>query len=482
MSFGIYFSRNLLYNFSSNFEKGILVEILKNNLLSQTLIENISLYKWCESHPLLLKLINTEPLFWANSKLEDAQKSLNKLSISKKDLEESSQRLNRFEPYLSEVFSELKNNGIIESKLLKVDTLQNKLSQHFKMKLPGNLYLKCDHQLPISGSIKARGGFYEVLKLAEEIALSKGLISLSDDYSILSNEACKKEFSKYSIVVGSTGNLGLSIGIMSKKIGFEVTVHMSSDAKKWKKDKLREIGVTVVEHQGDYETAVSAGRMTAKGNKFCHFIDDENSIDLFMGYAVAALRLEKQLKAQHITVDEKNPLFVYLPCGVGGAPGGICWGLKTVFKNNVHCFFAEPTHSPAMITGLYTGLHDKISVNNLGIDNQTQADGLAVGRPSGFVGKNLEHLINGCYTLSDDSMFELLALTYETEGLTLEPSAAAGIQGIKSVLSQKDYLIEHNLENKLNNITHIAWTTGGNMVPKKQMDEFIGYGEELLIN
>ncbi|RDX34236.1 D-serine ammonia-lyase [Arcobacter sp. HD9-500m-PIT-SAG03] len=426
--------------------------------------------------------MNTEPLFWANPKLKDAQKSLNNLSINKKDLEESSQRLNRFEPFLSEVFSELKNNGIIESKLLKVDTLQNKLSQHFKMTLPGNLYLKCDHQLPISGAIKARGGFYEILKLAEKIALSKELISVSDDYSILTNEACKKELSKYSIVVGSTGNLGLSIGIMSKKIGFKVTVHMSSDAKKWKKDKLRDIGVTVIEHKGDYEVAVTAGRMTAKGNEFCHFIDDENSLDLFMGYAVAALRLEQQLKDQHIIVDKQNPLFVYLPCGVGGAPGGISWGLKTVFKNNVHCFFAEPTHSPAMFTGLYTGLHDKISINNLGIDNQTQADGLAVGRPSGFVGKTLEHLINGCYTLSDDSMFELLALTYQTEGLTLEPSATAGIQGIKNILSQKDYLIEHNLEDKLNNITHIAWTTGGDMVPKKQMDEFIGYGKKLLIN
>ena len=147
------------------------METLKNNLLSQTLIENISLSKWCESHPLLLTLMNTEPLFWANPKLKDAQKSLNNLSINKKDLEESSQRLNRFEPFLSEVFSELKNNGIIESKLLKVDTLQNKLSQHFKMTLPGNLYLKCDHQLPISGAIKARGGFYELLKLAEKIAL-----------------------------------------------------------------------------------------------------------------------------------------------------------------------------------------------------------------------------------------------------------------------------------------------------------------------
>jgi len=459
------------------------MNILKQDLSSEnTLIHSKSISQWCKSHPLVMNLIDTKPVFWENLRLEETQHALDKLAISKDNLLDSSDRLDRFAPFLSKVFSDIKDHGIIESELIKVDSLQDKLSEYFSIPLPGNLYLKCDHQLAISGSIKARGGFYEVLKLAEEIALSKGLISLNDNYSKLSDSSCQELFSKYKIVVGSTGNLGLSIGIMSKKIGFEVTVHMSSDAKQWKKDKLRDIGVKVYEYEGDYEEAVSAGRQTAKGDKYCHFIDDENSIDLFMGYAVAALRLENQLKAQSIIVDKDHPLFVYLPCGVGGAPGGICWGLKTVFKDNIHCFFAEPTHSPAMLLGLYTGLHEKISVADLGIDNKTQADGLAVGRPSGFVGKNLEHLINGCYTLSDDTMFELLALTYQCENLTLEPSAAAGIQGIKNVLENKTYLLKHELDTKLNNITHIAWTTGGNMVPKKQMEEFIGYGKQLLID
>ncbi|MFJ8260725.1 D-serine ammonia-lyase [Rummeliibacillus sp. NPDC094406] len=431
-------------------------------------------------HPLLKELIATKEIFWTNPKYELFQNGMKKTKLDEVDVKGAEERLKRFAPYIAKVFPETsKSNGIIESPIVKIPSMKQHLEQVHDLQIPGEFLLKCDSQLPISGSIKARGGIYEVLKYAEKLLLEKEMITMKDDYSLIDNEEFRNFLSQYSIAVGSTGNLGLSIGIMSAKMGFSVTVHMSADAKKWKKDLLRTKGVTVIEYKEDYSQAVEEGRKHANSQPNCYFIDDENSSDLFLGYAVAASRLQSQLIDMNITVDEDHPLFVYLPCGVGGGPGGVAFGLKLAYQDHVHCFFAEPTHSPCMLLGLVTGLHDKVSVQDIGIDNLTAADGLAVGRPSGFVGQTMEPFLSGCYTVSDDNMYKLLSAMIDSENIHLEPSALTSVFGPSQLLKEKsgqEYIKEHNLEGILKNATHIMWATGGSMVPKEVMEEYYKKG------
>ena len=249
---------------------------------------------------------------------------------------------------------------------------------------------------------------------------------------------------------------------------------MSADARQWKKNKLREHGVNVVEYEQDYGVAVEQGRQQAESDSNCFFIDDENSQTLFLGYAVAGQRLKKQFHEMGVRVDQAHPLFVYLPCGVGGGPGGVAFGLKMAFGDNVHCIFAEPTHSPCMLLGVYTGLHDGISVQDLGIDNITAADGLAVGRASGFVGRAMQRLLDGYYTISDHRMYHHLAEISELENIQLEPSALAGIVGPIIVNKNIEYKNRLQLDAiKMENATHLVWATGGGMVPKKEMDDYL---------
>ncbi len=435
----------------------------------------INIEQLTEQYPLVKELIELKEVSWFNPSITRLEEGLSYVGLGSEDIQDASQRLKRFAPYLAKAFPETaKTNGIIESEVVPISEMQSVLEREYDTPIQGRLLLKKDSHLPISGSIKARGGIYEVLTHAEKLAIEAGLLTESDDYSKLLNEEFRDFFKRFSIAVGSTGNLGMSIGIMSAKLGFSVSVHMSADARAWKKNRLRALGVNVIEYAQDYGVAVAQGRKEAENDPTCFFIDDENSQTLFLGYSVAGERLKKQFDEKGIAVDAQHPLFVYLPCGVGGGPGGVAFGLKMAFGDNVHCIFAEPTHSPCMMLGVHTGLHGAISVQDIGIDNITAADGLAVGRASGFVGRAMERLLDGYLTISDERMYRLLGQLNEAENIQLEPSALAGMIGPIVVTKSVEYRARMQFDDTvMGNATHLVWATGGGMVPAEEMDSYL---------
>jgi D-serine dehydratase len=438
---------------------------------------------WLRDYPLLRPLMELQPVEWFNPAVAPLVDAIDDIPLDASDVADASARLQRFAPLLAQTFDDVREaGGIIESPLTEVPLFADALSRRYDVEAPRRLLLKQDSHLPVSGSIKARGGIYEVLFHAEQLAIRHGLLNEGDDYRMLATDACRALFRKHSIAVGSTGNLGMSIGIASAALGFTTTVHMSADARQWKKDRLRAHGVTVIEYAGDYGEAIESGRRLASNDPLCHFVDDENSTTLFLGYAVAGERLKRQLDLANVPVDAGHPLFVYLPCGVGGGPGGVAFGLKLAFGDAVHCVFAEPTHSPCMLMGVLTGLHEKLAVQDFGIDNLTAADGLAVGRPSGFVGRAMQRMIDGYYTIDDRELYALLALMADTQAIRLEPSALAGAPGFARVSKEvQGYRARMALDDAaMRNATHVIWATGGGMVPEVEMSAYLQTGRAAL--
>lgn len=162
---------------------------------------------------LITKLKSDEEFLWINPNF---YKRAIYGEVSIEEINEANNLLLKFAPFLKSVFKELEStDGIIESPLMNLNKFGIK-----------NLYLKEDNLLPIAGSVKARGGIFEILKYAETLAANANLIDVEKDYSQFDSDVFRKFFSEYKIQVGSTGNLGISIGLISAKLGFNAIVQI----------------------------------------------------------------------------------------------------------------------------------------------------------------------------------------------------------------------------------------------------------------
>lgn len=380
--------------------------------------------------------------------------------IGEDEVAAAAARMERFAPLLATLFSGAQWDGRVRSDLIDYPGSD------------GQWLVKGDHALPMTGSIKARGGVHELLCFIEDIALRHQL--LSDDVTALAGPAARAVFARHRVVVASTGNLGYSIGLVGRALGLATEIHMSHEAKAWKKERLRELGATVVEHPGDYSDTVAAARQSALGQPDTAFIDDERSRHLLTGYAAAADEIAGQLQAKGLSPSVEHPIVVYLPCGVGGAPGGITLGLKRRFGAGVICVFVEPVASACMLLALMEGEGQAPSVYDYGCDNETIADGLAVPRASELVLAAVGNAIDAVVAVPDEAMVAWMRKVWTEAGLRLEPSAAAAF-------AARDYLIDAATGAPgwpaLDCATHLFWATGGSRLPDSEFSPLIGQDE-----
>ncbi|MDR1440562.1 MAG: D-serine ammonia-lyase, partial [Clostridiales bacterium] len=130
--------------------------------------------------------------------------------LSVAGIDDAEARLERFAPFLAAAFPETAPaGGLIESPLVKIGSMRRMLVKDWGADIRGRLLIKLDSELPVAGSVKARGGIHAVLKVAETLALAHG-IEISRE--ALRAPKARELFGRYSIETVSTGNLGLSIG------------------------------------------------------------------------------------------------------------------------------------------------------------------------------------------------------------------------------------------------------------------------------
>ena len=79
----------------------------------------------------------------------------------------------------------------------------------------------------------------------------------------------------------------------------------------------------------------------------------------------------------------------------------------------------------------------------------------------------------------DEMLFRLLRIALDSENAAFEPSAAAALTGPAMLLQSqagREYLEHHALTAKMENAVHVAWATGGGMVPAAEMEQYYQRG------
>ena len=118
-----------------------------------------------EKDPVLSRVAAAEEVLWFNPKLQPVSSGLQELPLGMEDIRDAEARLARFAPFIEACFPETApRKGLIESPLTPIPAMQKLLEERFDAVIPGKLLLKQDSHLAIAGSVKARGGIYEVLK------------------------------------------------------------------------------------------------------------------------------------------------------------------------------------------------------------------------------------------------------------------------------------------------------------------------------
>lgn len=412
---------------------------------------------------------------------------IEKQSITRSDIQDARELLERAKPLFKKLWPDdqtLKHwDGLIESPLNSAENLRREMGGK------GTWLLKRDDDLPVAGSIKGRGAFFAVLEHAEKLAVGKGLITQGQDLGNLCSPEAKAIFSEYKIAVGSTGNLGMGIALLAAALGFEAKVYLSKEAADWKKKRLIDHGCKIFEHKGNFKEALQQGRNDcAAANEAkpgsAYFVDDEDSKALSVGPAVAGLRLKEQLEKEEIRIGADRPLFVYIPTGVGGGPSGVLRGLVDAFQDeglhqHIHGILVQPKQCASVLARMSIPDKDNkqpIIVYKLGLDNtSSRGDGMAVPQASELAFANLQVNAAGAMTVSDDDMLKNTARLHKTEGIIIETSAAASINGPKWCESDAglEYIKKNGMEKAMPNAVHVMWFTGGGKVPEDTKAEIL---------
>ena len=94
------------------------------------------------------------------------------------------------------------------------------------------------------------------------------------------------------------------------------------------------------------------------------------------------------------------------------------------------------------------------------------------------MGKTVKPLVDGIATIEDEELYGLMSGLMDTEDIFIEPSACAAFAVLKRHAELRRYMQDEGLLQRMHSGTHIAWATGGSLVPQETRSAYLRRAEK----
>lgn len=252
-----------------------------------------------------------------------------------------------------------------------------------------NIYLKYEH-IHESGAFKMRGATNALLQLSE------------------------KEKS-VGVTTFSTGNHGLAIALVAKKLGIRAVICVSTRVPSSKLDRIRELGAEL-EIYGEGQDDAELRCYQLEQEQGLKVIPPFDHLDIIAGQGTIALELLEDLPS--------------IDCVIGGlSGGGLLAGIGLVMKT---------TNPDIAVLGLSMEkgavMHESLKAGNPVVLNEynTLADSLlgGLGMNNTYTFPLIKEYVDQSVLVSEETIAKGMALLYKHHRIIVEGAAAIGVGAI----------------------------------------------------
>jgi len=221
-------------------------------------------------------------------------------------------------------------------------------------------------------------------------------------------------------VAASSGNHGLAVSYVAKRIGTTATIVVPTTAVEEKVRAIEEYGAKVERcglfHDERMSRALEIQRTT--GAIFVHPFDDP---DVIAGQGTIGLEVIEDLPDADTVI---------VPIGGGGLISGISIAIKSL-KRSVKMIGVEPERASSMYQSIKTGKSVRLT------DTTSIADGLATREPGTFTLQIAKQNVDDILLVTETQIEKAVFAALKECHLVVEPSAAAVIAALTDVYRPK---------------------------------------------